>query len=180
MGYKCNQNNCPIVTITLERMNRHLMSHSEEQPFECDICHKKYRDKTRMKLHRDEQHLNKKRPLLYCPLESCSYQTRNKSTLKAHCLTHEENRPLYTCDVDDCDKTFTALASLKIHKRNVHSGERPYPCEWPGCEKRFKMNATMKKHLRSHCDKGLRFECHLCESDYRYKSDLNKHLKTKH
>ena len=93
-----------------------------------------------------------------------------------------------SCDL--CDATFSSEVNLKSHKKNVHSTIRKWSC--PNCETRFKQKRDLKVHmLKIHGLDRMKedymedqeqdlFKCEVCNLTFKYKKNLNAHVKTKH
>lgn len=80
---------------------------------------------------------------------------------------------VHTCSV--CGKSFNLLCRLNSHMIS-HSSDRPYSCE---CGKSFK---TLKGHIKTHKDtrKITSYKCSFCDSLFKRKCHLSRHINLKH
>ena len=92
-------------------LNRHVMTHYREKPYMCDQCGKR-----------------------------CLWQC----DLIVHMRIHSGEKP-HECD--KCMKCFNQKGQLNSHMR-THSGEKPYKCDQ--CTMRFSLKGTLKIHMRTH------------------------------
>lgn len=82
----------------------HLLVHTLERPFSCDICKGTFVDKSCVRNHM-QQHIQH-----YCPI--CNEPFRHAFNIKRHMLVHNGLRP-YNCSM--CDKTYKHSSHLKRH-----------------------------------------------------------------
>ncbi|KJP86623.1 hypothetical protein AK88_03727 [Plasmodium fragile] len=69
-------NICNAVFANSKLMHRHVMSvHSDERPFECDICLKRYKRADHLKLHRIRHDLNKEEKKFQCSICQMFFKT---------------------------------------------------------------------------------------------------------
>uniref|UniRef100_A0A3Q2QQY8 Zinc finger protein OZF-like n=1 Tax=Fundulus heteroclitus TaxID=8078 RepID=A0A3Q2QQY8_FUNHE len=101
---------------------------TEEKPFGCTVCDKRFKCKDSVKLHM-VVHTGKGEHS--CDL--CGKTFRVKCYLQTHMRVHNGEKP-FACDV--CSKRFYAKAYLKLHMK-LHSTENPFSCDI--CGTRFKI-----------------------------------------
>ncbi len=91
------------------KLREHVDSlHPEVRPFECTICHKKFRTKSLLNCH-FIIHNGEKR--YQCP--ACSLKFLKKKYLTTHLLTHTGERP-FVCSI--CHKGFKQSGDMRKHK----------------------------------------------------------------
>lgn len=144
-----------------ERHNE--LIHSENKPFQCQICNRRYlRISTyncHMKTHRKE------RPHV-CP--HCDKTFCHKYNLNLHIRTHTGEKN-YQCP--ECGKIFGAASTLNRH-RLIHQNARNYHCTI--CDKRFLQSNDYKIHMSTHIG-YRRFECDVCQKKFTMLCNLKKH-----
>ncbi|XP_071954181.1 uncharacterized protein [Antedon mediterranea] len=119
--------------------SRHLGEYTEETPYECVHCGKKFNQnddlKKHMRIHTGEKPYE---------CEHCGKKFNQNDDLKKHMRIHKEETP-YECE--NCGKKFKDNDDLKKHLR-MHTGEKPYECEH--CGKKFNQSDDLKRHMRIH------------------------------
>ena len=146
-----------------EDQNEKDSFHTNEKPFECNICQKTFNHQSELKNH-ERIHNGKK-------AHTC--QTCNKCFLKTidlrrHERTHTREKP-FQCKF--CQKTFSLEYGQKVHER-IHTGERPYNCQ--NCNKCFISTSDLKKHGRIHTGEKP-FQCQTCQKYFNDLGNLKKH-----
>ncbi|XP_022818092.1 zinc finger protein 883-like isoform X1 [Spodoptera litura] len=103
---------CPICGIQIKcRLNRHLLSHSDEFKYKCHRCPAKYKSRTALVAHLDRHDGNRTKQCEYCPAKFyCA------AVLQKHRRIHTGEKP-YVCE--ECNKGFTGKHNLKVHMK-VH------------------------------------------------------------
>ncbi|XP_061727742.1 zinc finger protein 431-like [Cydia pomonella] len=125
------------------RLEEHIITHSNDRPFSCNICNKRYKRESTLYAHK-YTHENKK-PY---KCKHCRKSFTFKGQLKAHTRLHTGEKP-YKCNI--CSKEFTQQTSLNNHLLK-HKGIKPHCCEI--CHERFRQVSNLKKHLETnHSDK---------------------------
>lgn len=87
--------------------------------FQCDICEKIFKDKTKLKLHR-EIHTDQRNVIC----QQCGKGFKTMNCLRNHKRTHLPERILYGCD--QCEKKYTQKVQLKKHIEIVHMNRRDF------------------------------------------------------
>ncbi|XP_078615711.1 uncharacterized protein LOC144884332 isoform X1 [Branchiostoma floridae x Branchiostoma japonicum] len=164
--FQCQE--CDKQFLRLGLLKKHMVSHSDQTPFQCDHegCGKQFRRKGELK-----KHLVTHTDVKPYQCEVCGKQSRLMGDLKKHMLTHTGEKP-HRCE--ECGKQFTQTASLKKHMRS-HTGEKPFQCE--KCGMQFTQMGSLKVHARTHTDEKP-YVCETCGKRCRQLSNLKEHMMT--
>lgn len=141
----------------------------EEKPFECSICHFKFKLKylkSHMRFHPDVKQFS---------CEVCLKKFKTRSALKCHSYMHSEEKP-FACP--ECPKTFKANGNLSAHMR-VHTGTNPHQqsFECMTCSKMFITCNYLKRHIFKAHTEERPFGCTKCRKKFKSKFDLNIHMR---
>ncbi|XP_068995965.1 zinc finger protein 11-like [Embiotoca jacksoni] len=125
-------------------MERHMKSHSEDRPYKCSFCEKKFKNLYVLKRHQKEicKSREEKRP---------KRKEAQRSNLPPP--PSEASSDGKICPI--CSRILPCTADIAKHLRS-HSEERPFICI--ACEKGFKYKDTLKKHQIIHGHEGIREE----------------------
>ena len=182
-------------------MKQHMTVHGEKQ-FECEVCHKYFARKDKLKTHLKKIHMDpatspsektfslnahqKKHEDLAasgvspatdrtCP--QCGKCFRYPSAMKQHMTVHTGERP-FGCDV--CNKTFKWKASLNAHQKMVHTdlaAEQDRTC--PICGMVFDSPSRMKRHMIQHTGEKP-YQCSICVEYFSQAAALEEHHQKMH
>lgn len=108
---------CNVICGNRKEYQTHKLDH--KQSFECDVCHKIFRTRFRLKVHY-VMHM-KVKPFL---CEVCSRPFARASTLRRHRYTHATEKK-FVCD---CGKRFPASYLLKLHQTQSHTDAATVMC----------------------------------------------------
>ncbi|XP_040028559.2 uncharacterized protein LOC120816941 [Gasterosteus aculeatus] len=120
-------------------MERHMRSHSEDRPYNCCFCEKRFKNPYVLKRHQLE--ICKSRELK---------RPKKRETQRPNPQPEAEGK---VCPI--CSRILPCTADIAKHLRS-HTEERPFVCV--GCEKGFKYKDTLKKHQIIHGHEGIREE----------------------
>ena len=142
--------------------------HTEEKPFECDVCHKLFSSQSNLRghwsIHKED------RPFL-CFI--CGQAFKAKSNLQKHIMRHLGDKR-FTCTT--CGKQFVTSTDLRRHHR-VHSSEKRFLCDL--CPKGFKDGTSLSRHM--FCHSGLKNHlCTFCGEAFARKDNCLTHMKKHH
>jgi KRAB domain-containing zinc finger protein len=153
----------------------HEYIHTDNYPYTCDICKKKYALKKTFQRHM-LKHLTtsiEREEAKNYKCTKCNKKFLYENTLKRHVLNHNKNVKMHECKY--CDKQYVKKASLLKHYIS-HSTDRPFTCEF--CNMKFKQKDNMQTHIRNihHKLKEKNILCSICGKKYDKNSLLKKHM----
>ena len=177
---RCEHSGCDYVAVDKDYLKSHLVSHSDDRPFTCNIndCGKTFKRKCALNVHQ----LTHRSGLFQCTREGCQQTFKDKEYLKRHFTDIHSSKP-FICRT--CGKGFDDMKKSIQHRREVHQKyEKPIVCPVHNCNKEFSIRFYYKQHVRK-CHSGQVFLCNYRGCDYVTKNaKLNKshamiHLKSR-
>ncbi|OAF66214.1 hypothetical protein A3Q56_06049 [Intoshia linei] len=140
-------------------------AHSEEKPFNCTFCGKKFITRSRLTEH-IRSHTGEK------PFKctECSWAFASASNLKQHIKCHKGFKP-YKCQ--HCHLSFSTRGNLKQHM-HCHTGEKPFACEV--CTRKFRRRRHVVQHLYTVHSATTNYMCDICAEMFIGASNLHKHM----
>uniref|UniRef100_A0A8C5PY74 Uncharacterized protein n=1 Tax=Leptobrachium leishanense TaxID=445787 RepID=A0A8C5PY74_9ANUR len=136
---------------------------TEEQPFPCSECEKRFTDSIALKMHQ-KVHMGDK--LFIC--SDCGECFNNSTALKIHQRIHTGQK-LFNCT--ECGKHFLTNDKLIRHQR-IHTGEKPFKCE--ECGKCFIQATHLATHKIIHTGEKP-FKCTDCGKCFNTSDKLTRH-----
>lgn len=106
-------NICGIKVARKSDLQKHLITHLDTRPYQCDQCDSTYKRPDALRSHIANRHLNiRPHTCSYCGLGFFT-----KRILNNHIRTHTDERP-FSCEI--CQQTFRIKAGLYLHKQHHH------------------------------------------------------------
>lgn len=118
-----------------------------------------------------------------CSFEDCDLQFKRKDQLDSHEYTHSKIK-MFICTEPNCYKEYVNNAHLLRHKRICHlknSTVKTILCKYEDCLAPFNCEAKLKQHYKKvHATSPheYEFECDICGSKFRRKTQLKAHMFT--
>ncbi|CAL1299925.1 unnamed protein product [Larinioides sclopetarius] len=125
---------CSYATFHKSHFRNHVLTHTGEKPFKCNICRRGFSQKIGVKRHlsthdvfKDQSSKNliaAKKPGKQHQCPFCSYATIRKTHFRNHLLTHTGEKP-FQCGI--CLRGFTQKITLQRHvfaqheKKQLHN-----------------------------------------------------------
>ncbi|XP_078100784.1 uncharacterized protein LOC144513554 isoform X2 [Sander vitreus] len=144
-------------------LNRHMMTHTGEKPFNCSECRKIFGHKADLKRH---MRIHTGEKPFSCSV--CNKSFIQKGDLQKHMRTHTGEKP-FSCSV--CNKSFIQRGDLQKHMR-IHTGEKLFSCSV--CKKSFTQSRNLRSHMTVHTGEK-RFSCSVCDNRFAWRSDVKRH-----
>lgn len=150
-------------------LKKHLRVHTNERPFECKQCLKKFRQSVCLKNHIASIHGTDVKYVC----DHCNKSFPIKERLRLHMRVHSGEKP-YSCP--QCSKTFARGGQLQQHIV-THIGVKKYKCE--DCSASFSSPGNLRLHAKTHVEQR-EFLCHICNKGFYRPDALRKHLTCYH
>ncbi|XP_070702209.1 zinc finger protein OZF-like [Pempheris klunzingeri] len=145
-------------------LQKHNTNQTEEKPFSCSVCGRRYSLKnsltTHMRLHSEGKHFS-------CSVCKKTFPWREK--VVRHMRVHTGEKP-FSCSL--CGARFADSSNLTSHLR-VHTGEKPFSCLV--CKASFGLRNNLVKHMGLHTEEKP-FRCSVCGERFAQQGDLRRHL----
>jgi len=189
--HPCPYTDCNKFFNRPHRLKTHLLSHTGEKPFVCEVsgCNRAYARTEHLKRHVANNHkksedtlaggtdesslINSAKFLLSC--SKCPKEFASQDSLKKHMKTSHVNPMRYGCPT--CGLTFHKHNFLKAHIATKHEGKaHPYECHL--CHKTFKYPTILKNHIKEKHEK--QHACDQCEAKFEKFLDLRRHIGSAH
>ncbi|XP_053498941.1 zinc finger protein 64 [Ictalurus furcatus] len=165
----CSFSGCTFKTQYGQKdMERHMLTHTGDRPFECELCHKRFSRRDKLNLH-SRSHTGEKPH----KCKHCTYAATDSSSLKKHLRVHYDERP-FKCQI--CPYASRNSSQLTVHLRS-HTGDAPFQCG--ECGAKFKINSDLKRHTRVHSGEKP-YACELCDYRCAMKANLKSHARLRH
>ncbi|XP_057661558.1 zinc finger protein 718-like isoform X8 [Diorhabda carinulata] len=192
--HQCDQ--CGSVLSTKKLLKKHMLIHTKERDFPCEVCGKLFRFRyqvtahmkshnkptyqceicSQMFVHKSHLNFHRKKHLgeYIATCRGCGMQFRTTKELKEH-KSHCHIEDSIICDI--CGKKLNSLSILKEHKLTHdpnYGKEKPFGCEI--CPKKFLNLRNLKAHMKIHSNVKS-FVCSICGKSVSSKTCLLTHLK---
>ncbi|XP_053373533.1 uncharacterized protein LOC123531747 isoform X2 [Mercenaria mercenaria] len=100
----------------LSSLRDHMIeAHSDEFPYPCGQCEKRFKQQKRLDYHVKLYHSGKS---FHC--DQCTMSFISQGRLNAHYVVHNDERNI---PCPQCEKTFRRMANLRLHKRSFHDND---------------------------------------------------------
>ncbi|CAG2163736.1 unnamed protein product [Oppiella nova] len=172
MCYACVVNGCDFMTSELHYLKNHMVSHSDDRPYQCphESCGKRFKCRDGHRKHIQTAHTNE-RPFV-CDHKDCDKRFKSRSELMNHKtrIHGTDGIDYFQCPRKGCNYSYASQESLDTHI-SKHSEGQVYRCLWPGCDYTANSSSVLCAHRRNkHNDEGIlrvcewpgcEFKCHL-------------------
>ena len=143
-------------------LKKHMLVHTRETPYECNVCSKRFSKLERLKFHEGVH------TFLKVKCSFCDKKLRSQASLTQHERIHTGEKP-YLCS--HCEKSFNSSHTLKIHEKS-HTESKIYPCKT--CGKMFKSKQGFELHEKNHSTEN-QIKCNQCGKTFVSKAGLKVH-----
>ncbi|XP_063706530.1 myoneurin [Culicoides brevitarsis] len=165
VNYVCN--NCSQSFRRKQQLKRHIILHTGEYPYQCEVC-KKGSINLKAHIRHRASHIHN--------CDTCGRVFKNWSGLVAHRkISHVKE---FKCEV--CNKVFISQKNLNYHKKVhlSHDERSVFQCTYDTCAKYYYEKRNLMAHIRSKHE-GRKFICGFenCGRQISTKQKLVLHLK---
>ncbi|KAL0850142.1 hypothetical protein ABMA28_012019, partial [Loxostege sticticalis] len=166
----CNQ--CDQKFYSRNDLATHQLRHTDDMPFQCVACDKKFKRLIHLKRH--EKVMHSEIAQLACP--KCPATFLSLEELDAHQVRHAPNKTTsFPCVM--CNKKFLDKHRLMKHVDNVHSKDPEFRCEY--CPAQFTAISKLTRHVRTHAGERS-YPCKYCKKTFIKSHHYTRHLRLKH
>ncbi|XP_015589813.2 zinc finger protein 37 isoform X6 [Cephus cinctus] len=162
---------CPICEVSFKLRglyNKHMVTHSDMRPYECQTCQKKFKYNFGLKKHTKEQHSDSA-PLYACKM--CEFTTKHYPYLQEHFTRKHTDDYKYKCNF--CGKKFKVEPDYKVHMSDHETG--PQVCDICGVSYPNKSSLYYHRNYM-HTEKKKSFECKICKKKLQTEKNLESHM----
>ncbi|XP_073831436.1 uncharacterized protein [Musca autumnalis] len=180
-NFPCNV--CGRILGGPHRLKRHMVLHSMDRPYACQLCPCRFLEANQLRRHM-QQHENKPPPDGF-PCPNCTRRFQTRSSLAVHrsqvhrrkiaesSANKRKNGDIYY-PCKHCDNNFMSVIYLTKHIEEEHPNIEKFECNQ--CDKAFVLNALLQEHLCRHKSLPHTF-CVICEKSFRSKEILQSHMR---
>ncbi|XP_063380527.1 zinc finger protein ZFP2-like isoform X1 [Cydia fagiglandana] len=156
MRYNCSVCQRPFLKQT--ELDTHMVTHTKDYQFQCDVCQKKFGAKGLLTLHVRQVH-NKERNY---KCEQCPKAFFSRMKLERHSSSHTTEKPVKEYQI--CDECGLSVVDLKTHaaRHRPREERRLLPCK--ACPKTFYTIGGRKRHYKT-THLGKKPRCDICNKE---------------
>ena len=146
----------------------------DKEKFICDVCPSIFMDSQRLKSHKYNVHVKKKKS----KVQKCPICDKKFTSLRYHILNkHGETEPKFECKFENCTRKFLTNGKLKSHVTNIHERVKCDICQQEICNIFMLRRHKAKVHgiIPSNVHK-----CDHCPLFFSTKVAIDKHMAKKH
>lgn len=166
---------CDAAFIKNSYLKDHMLMHSNDKKFVCDVCGKSFKYRNGLSVHKTV-HLAYKSHIC----DVCGLGFNAKNTLLTHIkLKHSADEKKYACS--ECDLVFKVKSWLDKHFQRKHTKNRSKDFVCSKCGIAYLNKYTLTRHINNiHMGNGKRYSCHICEKSYTMRNKVITHMQSKH
>lgn len=157
--------------------HKHGSEMGGEPSFSCDICDRRFRWKSSLKMHvKLHEAMDSSSSVKLFKCTKCGHICPSQCSLKAHMIKHSDRRQ-FPCSI--CGISFKRKYALKEHCQAVHCSEKNFQCS--ACGQTFVVKRYLDAHFKqAHVPGPQSFTCSDCPKVFKTEKSLKSHWRSCH
>lgn len=147
--------------------------------YECRVCDEVFTHKRHLRTHEEMKHaikrIQSKKKICFFPYCESKFETEERLQTHINCK-HNKIQDLGKLGVSSKKTISQMIKKYEPIVSNTHLHKKVHICPVDNCLKAYTSRYNLKVHIDSYHNNKAEFICHLCNTFFKHKCTLRKHL----